>query len=103
MGCGRLVLEGRIDVVRASQVRKEAIEFAADHGNNLVMDLQQVTFIDSSGLGAIVGTFQTIRQAGGTFYLYGIQPSVQMVIELVGLDQVLPILKTEADLEAALG
>lgn len=102
MGFGRLVLEGRIDVVRASHVRKEAIEFAAAHDNNLVLDLQNVTFIDSSGLGAIVGTFQTIRQAGGRFYLYGIQPSVQMVIELVGLDQVLPILKSEADLEAVL-
>ncbi len=102
MAFGRLALEGRIDVVRAGQLRQEAIAFAAAHDNNLVLDLQQVTFIDSSGLGAIVGTFQTLRQAGGHLYLYGIQPSVQMVIELVGLDQVLPVLKTKADLDAVL-
>lgn len=102
MSFSRLVLDGRIDVVRASQVRQEAISCAAESQNNLVLDLQGVTFIDSSGLGAIVGTFQAIRQAGGSLYLYGIQPSVQMVIELVGLDQVLPILKTEDELNAVM-
>lgn len=102
MGLGRLVLNGRIDINRASQVRRDAVEFAAQHQNKIIVDLHQVPFIDSSGVGAIISIFYTIRQAGGTFYLYGLQPPVQMVIELVGFNQILPILKTEADLRAAM-
>jgi anti-sigma B factor antagonist len=55
---------------------------------NLVVDLHEVTFIDSMGLGALVGARRKVHAFRGSFALAGCNPGVLRVFRLTGLDRV---------------
>ena len=58
----------------------------------VVLDLSNLNFIDSSGLGAILSSLRRISSAGGQLKLCGLQPRVQSVFTLVRMNQVFDIL-----------
>jgi len=53
--------------------------------NNIVFDLAGVSFVDSSGLGVILGRYKKVTAAGGRVFLTGAGPQVRKVLELSGL------------------
>ncbi|MCF8009700.1 MAG: anti-sigma factor antagonist [Clostridiales bacterium] len=53
--------------------------------SNLLIDLSNVEFIDSSGLGVILGRYNRITRSGGKVILTGLKPQVRNVMELSGL------------------
>lgn len=55
----------------------------------LVLNLSRVTFIDSSGLGVILGRYKRLHHAGGRVILVGAQPQVKRILELSGLLQIM--------------
>jgi anti-anti-sigma factor len=57
----------------------------------IIIDLQQTTFMDSSGLGALVSNFKTAQEKGIVLILRNVTPQVMAVLNLTGLDQVFPI------------
>ncbi|HIK29042.1 MAG: exopolysaccharide biosynthesis polyprenyl glycosylphosphotransferase [Oscillatoriaceae bacterium SKW80] len=59
--------------------------------NQIILDFSQTTFIDSSGVGALVNNVKTAQQQGVKLILRGVQPQVMAVLSLTGLDQVLTI------------
>ncbi|MCW2792264.1 MAG: anti-anti-sigma factor [Nocardioides sp.] len=88
-GAAVLRLEGRLNMVAASRVRS-AIEEAVDGGRpRVVVDLTEVTFMDSSGLGALIAGLKRARQASGDLRITGVSPQVATVLQLTNLDRVL--------------
>ncbi len=82
-------LEGRFSAQAASEVRqtlKQVIDFGYP---NLLIDLAQVTFMDSTGLGVLVSTLHKCRAAGGTLCLCNVPEAVSMVLEIASMEQVL--------------
>ena len=80
-------LDGRFDAFE-TEIFRQKIDDALDAGQtNLLVDLSQVTFIDSSGLAELVRGMKRSRQAGGDLQL--LQPSnpVAVILELTGLDK----------------
>lgn len=65
--------------------------------SKIVLDLSQTTFIDSSGIGALVNNVKTTQQQGIELILQSVQPQVMAVLSLTGLDRVLTI---ESSIEA---
>jgi anti-sigma B factor antagonist len=57
------------------------------HGARIALDLTRVDFLDSSGLGALVGLLKTVRPTG-ELILFGLKPSVQEILRLTHLDSV---------------
>ncbi|SHK05694.1 anti-sigma F factor antagonist [Desulforamulus aeronauticus] len=55
----------------------------------LVLNLSRVTFIDSSGLGVILGRYKRLHHTGGRVILVGAQPQVKRILELSGLLQIM--------------
>lgn len=55
----------------------------------LVLNLSRVTFIDSSGLGVILGRYKRLQPVGGKVVLVGAQPQVKRILELSGLLQIM--------------
>jgi anti-sigma B factor antagonist len=81
--------EGRLNMVAVPRLRA-AIESAVEQGQpRLVVDLSATTFIDSSGLGALVAGLKRARQAGGDLRIAGGGEQVHMVLGLTNLDRVL--------------
>ena len=84
-----LTLEGRLNMVSASQL-KGAVSSALEAGRpRVVVDLSAVTFLDSSGLGALIAGLKATRQAGGDLRMSGANEQVRTVLKLTNLDRVL--------------
>lgn len=65
--------------------------------NRIVVDLEAAEFVDSSGLGALVGGLKSTRQAGGDLRIAAVPANVQTVLRLTNLDRVLHIHPTVSE------
>lgn len=74
-----------------SQTLRDAILSALKGGNAVAVDLAAVSYIDSSGIAALVEGFQTARQQGKRFGLIAVSPAVLSVLQLARLDKVFPL------------
>lgn len=86
-----LYLSGRLEAA-TSDVLKEALqkELKADV-KQFVFDLAGIGFVDSSGLGALVGSLRSVNKDGGDIRLAGLTPEVQTVFELTRLHRLFEI------------
>lgn len=74
------------------------IENALQAGvKQMLIDLQGVTFIDSSGLGGLVSSFKSVRSSGGTLSLCSINEQPRMLLEITGIDQVFDIYPSQQE------
>ena len=84
-------LNGRLDATSSERV-KSALQLLADQDQaKIIIDLQGVPFIDSSGLAALVSGLRTVRERGGVIVLSGAQSQAQIVFRLTMLDRVFAI------------
>lgn len=90
------VLEERLDASNSAELRDAILRQLEPEGRQLVLDLSQVSFIDSSGLGALLSGFKTANLRSGTLVLAGLQPRVQSMFELTRLHRVFEIFPSTA-------
>ncbi|MCW2606734.1 MAG: anti-sigma factor antagonist, possible RsbV [Frankiales bacterium] len=90
---------GRLDMVAAPQLRALVTETVTSGSPRVVVDLEGTSFIDSSGLGALIAGLKTARQAGGDLRIARAGEQVRMVLELTQMHTVLRPYET---VEAAL-
>ena len=81
-------LEGRLDFLSAVNAREQFSKTVHSGTPRLVVDLGGVTFIDSSGLGSLVGGLKSARQAGGDLRIACPSEQAKSVFRLTSLDQV---------------
>jgi anti-sigma B factor antagonist len=86
---------GEIDISSVAQLRERLYELA-DNGGTLIVDLNRVTFIDSAGLGALVGTARRAAENGGSLYAVCAQPQPRRLLWLTGVDKRIPLAATVA-------
>ena len=82
-------LDGRLDLVSAGETRQRLVEAVEAGHRRLVVDMASVDFVDSSGLGAIVGVLKSARQAGGDLRIARPTTQLQSILTLTMLDRVL--------------
>jgi anti-sigma B factor antagonist len=92
---------GEIDVYTAPILR-EALDkqIALGHGN-LIVDLDDVSFMDSTGLGVLVGRLKRVRGQSGSLRLVCTQERVLKVFKITGLDKVFAIYESLVEARAA--
>lgn len=93
-----LINEERIDAHNSSDLKVFIIDMIEEGGLNIVVQLQQVKFIDSSGLGALLAGFKHAAAKSGKLALSNLQPQVLSMFELTRLNRVFEIYN---DLEEA--
>lgn len=82
-------MEGRLDLLTAAEVKQELVELVAQGRRRLIFDLEQVSFVDSSGLGALIGGLKAARQAGGDLRIARANAQVRALLNLTMLERVL--------------
>ena len=82
---------GDIDAYTAPQLRSQLHQASGGDATLLVVDLSSVTFIDSAGLGALVGAHRRMREARGRMRIVRPPALVARAFELTGLDDVLDL------------
>lgn len=80
---------GRLNMVGAPKLREVVGRVVADGAERVVVDLGGTEFMDSSGLGALIGCLKMTRQAGGDLRIANVRPQVRMVLELTSMHRVL--------------
>lgn len=89
--------DGKLNMVSAPQLRESVRRSISDGNARIVVDLSAITFMDSSGLGALVGCLKSARQAGGDLRIAAPSKQVTMVLQLSNLDRVLAKFDTAYD------
>jgi len=79
-----------IDHVNAVAVKAEALALLGD-ASAVAVDLSEVEFIDSAGIGVLVALFKNSRLKGGRARFCGLRPGVRSVLEIIRLDQIFEI------------
>jgi len=89
-------LEGELDVCGADNFRMTVDQALDETGaKNILLNMQAVSFIDSSGLGVILGRYKRINQLGGKLLVIHLEPQVQRIFELAGLMKIFTFYKSE--------
>jgi anti-sigma B factor antagonist len=90
-GTSVLSARGEIDVATAPELRRY-LHARADAGRTVVvMDLSQASFLDSTGLGVLVGANKRLHESGGELRLVVTEPRILKVFEITGLHEVFAI------------
>ena len=82
---------GDIELSNASQLRADLRSVCEQEPCHVIVDMSQVSFIDSTGIGVLVGALKRTRENNGSFALICPQPRVRRVFEITGLLQALPL------------
>jgi anti-sigma B factor antagonist len=86
-----LAVAGELDVGTAPVLRGRLVGLVADGTRDLVVDLADVSFIDSVGLGTLVGALKRLREEGGRMTVRSPSAPVRKVLEITGLTKVLTV------------
>ena len=94
-------LKGEIDDCAAKVLRgKIDVEYDLTGARDMVLDFSRVSFMDSTGIGMIIGRYKRVCALGGCVKVFGANNNVKRIIELSGLGRIVKIYDSE---KAALG
>lgn len=82
---------GEVDVATAPKLREQMISLVNDQRYKLIVDLGGVDFIDSTGLGVLIGALKRVRSHDGDLHLVCHDDRIVRVFEITGLDKVFRI------------
>ena len=85
---------GELDVATAPDLREQLIGLVGEGRTRLVLDLDGVDFLDSTGLGTVVSALKRARTHGGDLRLVCTQARITRLFEITGLDKAVPLLPT---------
>ncbi|MEV6523364.1 STAS domain-containing protein [Longispora sp. NPDC051575] len=88
---------GEIDVYTAPSLRERLVELADGGARHIVVDLEMVEFLDSTGLGVLVGGLKRARASDGTFVLVCDQPRLLKIFRITGLERVFELYPSVTD------
>jgi anti-sigma B factor antagonist len=83
-------LAGRLDMGSADLLKRRVASLVEDGHSRVAVDLTEVSFIDSSGLGALISGLKSTRSAGGDLRIAAPNEQTRMVLSLTGMERVLP-------------
>lgn len=84
-------VEGEVDVFTAPKLREQIIGLVNSGQERIVVNLAKVGFMDSTGLGVLVGGLKRVKERDGTLALAGAHGTVLRVLNVTGLNTIFPL------------
>lgn len=91
---------GELDAYTVGQFRESLGDLASV--GRLLIDLSEVPFMDSAGLGALIGGIRRAREAGGEVAVACSRPTLTRLLHTTGFDRIVPVTETLEEAQAAL-
>ena len=86
---------GIMDATKSQEFRDNISEFIENGTRIVLVDFEDVTFMDSSGLGALVLAFKSLRAADRKLFICSVNEQVRILLELTGMDKVFEIVSNQ--------
>jgi anti-sigma B factor antagonist len=86
-----VLVSGEIDVYTAPKLREELSPLADEQNQTLIVNLKDVTYIDSTGLGVFVGLFKKLTNNNGELKLVDLSERLLRLFEITGLNNIIDI------------
>lgn len=91
-----LKIEEEIDHHTTEKIRKRAdYEIQVHIPKKVIVDFSNVTFMDSSGIGMLIGRYKLVSMFGGNMSMINVKPAIKKVFEMSGVLKLIPIEETE--------
>jgi anti-sigma B factor antagonist len=97
-----IALAGEVDLYNAPEFKAQLLDAIGGGAKHVVVDLSDVTFLDSTTLGVLVGGIKRVRPDGGTMTLVIDNEQINQIFEITGLNRVFPIFQTRGEALATL-
>lgn len=94
--------EGILDHAKSTQFRQQISELINEGTNVILVDFNKVTFMDSSGLGALVLILKMVRSNGRRLFLMSLNDQVKMLFDLTNMNNIFEIIEEKSELEERL-
>lgn len=92
-----LAMEGDLDFHSSPEVRAALSKLAEKQIKKILIDLEKVSYIDSSGLATFVELFQKLKRTGGKLILFHLSAPVRSVFEIAKLDSIFHLATSEQE------
>jgi anti-sigma B factor antagonist len=92
-----IVLRGEIGTETVNHFKDKIDQIVADGKTKLVMDFQEVNYLNSMGLGVVAATLKKVKKSKGDLKLINLSPAVQELFELTRLTKVFEIFDSEEE------
>lgn len=96
-----ITVGGEIDVYTAPKLRDKLSELVTSGRHAIVVDMQNVDFLDSTGLGVLVGGLKKVREQNGSLEIVCSQERLLKIFRITGLAKVFTIAPTLDELQSA--
>lgn len=97
-----IAVAGEIDLYTAPDLKQLLTQVIEDGATGVVMDLSETTFLDSTGLGVLIGGLKRLRSRDGALAVVNVDDSISRTFEITGLDQIFTIRTSRDEALAAL-
>lgn len=87
-------ISGRFDAIGTREFKKIISQLTETKNTRIILDMAQVNFVDSSGMGALIGALRGIVKEGGILRIAGLTPEVHTIFELTRLHRIFDIHET---------
>ena len=93
-----LAIHGEIDYFNIDEFKKEVLALPEGNDLHVIIDLENITFIDSSGIGTLVICHRAMKKKGGSLSLYKVPPDIMVLIKMSTIDQFISIYQSENEI-----
>lgn len=81
-------LEGELDIYTSTDLKESLSKIKEDNIKDLVINMQSLDYIDSTGLGILVGVLKRLKQKQKDIYILNTKPNVKKIFTITGLDKI---------------
>lgn len=92
-----LDINGEIDLYNAPEIKSKITELMESGKSDIIINLEKVSYIDSSGIGVLISSLSNLKKAGGSLKIINVFASVRKVFELTKLTSFFDIYDSEDD------
>ncbi len=98
-----VAINGKLDMVTAAEFRSKVDEALAGGAKRAIVDMAELSYMSSAGIGALTAIAIQFQKAGGELRVANVQPNVQKIIEICGIGKMVRVHASVAEALAAQG
>ena len=93
---------GILDATTSQELRTQITEFMNSGAKVVLVDLQNITFMDSSGLGSLVLAFKSLRAVDSQLLICSVNEQIRILFELTGMDKIFTVFPSQEEFNQSL-